>query len=170
MSARPLVRGKRVLRRTRTNNEAGDALRQATEVHGLSCWLFDFTRASCSPPFSSSLTCFSFLTSPPALPRSIALLHLGISRLPSGRPGRRLLTWPFRGTAWNRGKKETVKFNFVLIWLSKVGTWFCASKLLSRVLLIFPIYTCLIFGAVLGAPKQTHKSPLLRSDREMTDS
>lgn len=67
-----------------------------------------------------------------------------------------------RGT----GEKETVKFNFVLIWLSKVGTWFCASKLLSRVLLIFPIYPYLIFGAAFGAPKQTHKSPPYRHSTE----
>lgn len=48
---------------------------------------------------SSSLFRPFLLTSPPALPRSIALLHFGISRLPSGRPGHRLLTGMFRGTA-----------------------------------------------------------------------
>lgn len=148
MSARPFVhvRGKRVLRRTRTNNEAGDALRQTTEVHELSYWLFDFTRASCSPPLFLSLpslssylsTCFTVVH------RSSALRNLAASL---GRVDRVIDFLLVCFVEPRNRRKETLKFNFVRIWSSKVGTRFCALAIDAVFLISLYVFNFGIPGA-----------------------
>lgn len=156
MSARPFVhvRGKRVLRRTRTNNEAGDALRQTTEVHELSYWLFDFTRASCSPPLFSSLsplssylsTCFT------EVHRSSALRNLAASFGSTGS------STSYRSVSWNRvtEEKRRVKFNFVRIWSSKVGTRFCALEIDAVFLISLYVFN---FGIVSASSERVKSLP-----------
>lgn len=155
MSARPFVhvRGKRVLRRTRTNNEAGDALRQTTEVHEFSYWLFDFTRASCLPPLFFSL---SFLSSYLSTCRGPSLFCTSESR---GflRVDRVIDFLPDCFVEPRNRRKETLKFNFVRIWSSKVGTRFCALDA------VFLISLHVFNFGIPSAPGERVKSPPCRN-------